>query len=204
MWQSRGDDNQPEPGAVTVRTAVATPDLWDDVVAAFGRRGNDPNWCWCRRFMADPEVGTVDNRDALRTEISSADVPPGLIAYVGDAPVGWTRVMPRSAVPGVLANRALRRVLDDDPAAWWVTCFAVDQAHRRLGVATALLTSAVSHAGRHGAAAVEGHPVDTAALKADRVGASALFTGTLRTFLAAGFTEIGRTYPSRPVMRIAI
>ena len=108
MWQSRGDDNQPEPGAVTVRTAVATPDLWDDVVAAFGRRGNDPNWCWCRRFMADPEVGTVDNRDALRTEISSADVPPGLIAYVGDAPVGWTRVMPRSAVPGVLANRALR------------------------------------------------------------------------------------------------
>ncbi len=112
--------------------------------------------------------------------------------------------MPRSAVPGVVANRALRRLLDDEPAAWWVTCFVVDQAHRRLGVATGLLTAAATHAGQHGAVAVEGHPVDTDALKADRVGASALFTGTLRTFLAAGFTEIGRTYPSRPVMRIAV
>ena len=46
-----------------------------------------------------------------------------------------------------------------------------------------------------------GHPVDTNALKADRVSGSALFTGTMRTFLACGFHEIGRTYPSRPVMR---
>ncbi|MDT4912451.1 MAG: hypothetical protein QOC66_1579, partial [Pseudonocardiales bacterium] len=30
---------------------------------------------------------------------------------------------------------------------------------------------------------------------------SALFTGTLSMFQAAGFREIGRTYPSRPVMR---
>ncbi len=204
MWQSRGDDNHAERGPVTVRTAVATPDRWEDIVAAFGRRGNDPNWCWCRRFMADPDVGRIDNRDALRAEISAAAVPPGLIAYVDDAPVGWTRVMPRSAVPGVLANRALRRILDDEPAAWWVTCFAVDQAHRNLGVATALLTAAVTHAGQHGAVTVEGHPVDTDALRADSVGGSALFTGTLRTFVAAGFTEVGRTYPSRPVMRIDV
>ena len=189
---------------VTVRTVAATPDRWDDVVEAFGRRGNDPNWCWCRRFMSEPDVGTVDNRDALHAEISAAAVPPGLIAYLDDAPVGWTRVMPRSAVPGVLANRALRRILDDEPAAWWVTCFAVDQAHRRLGVAAALLTAAVMHAGQHGAVAVEGHPVDTDALKADSVSGSALFTGTLRTFLAAGFTEVGRTYASRPVMRIHV
>lgn len=154
--------------------------------------------------MADPDCPKVDNVDALRAEISTASVPPGLIAYVDDAAVGWTRVMPRSAVPGVLANRALRRLLDDDPGAWWVTCFAVDQTRRNIGVATALLTAAVAHAGQHGATSVEGHPVDSDALKADRVGGSALFTGKLRTFLAAGFTEIGRTYPSRPIVRIDI
>jgi hypothetical protein len=26
------------------------------VVAVFGRRGNDPGWCWCRRFL-DPFNG---------------------------------------------------------------------------------------------------------------------------------------------------
>ncbi|WP_421736118.1 hypothetical protein [Cellulomonas sp.] len=29
-----------------------------------------------------------------------------------------------------------------------------------------------------------------------------MFTGTLAMFEAAGFHEIGRTYPSRPVMRL--
>ncbi len=109
--------------------------------------------------------------------------------------------MPRAQVPGVQRNRALRRVLAEDPGAWWVVCFAVDQRHRGVGVATTLLGAAVDHARAHGATAVEGHPVDTDALQADRVSGSALFTGTMRTFLTQGFTEIGRTYPSRPVMR---
>ena len=38
-------------------------------------------------------------------------------------------------------------------------------------------------------------------LHASKVSGSALFTGTLAMFEAAGFHEIGRTYPSRPVMR---
>ena len=112
--------------------------------------------------------------------------------------------MPRSALPAVLANRALRRVLTDDPGAWWVTCFAIDRRCRTRGVATALLDAAVAHARDHGATAVEGHPVDTDSLKARRVSGSALFTGTMRMFLANGFAEIGRTYPSRPVMRRAL
>ncbi len=143
----------------------------------------------------------MDNRASLRREVTTAKVPPGLIAYVDDTPAGWTRVMPRHSLAGVLANRALRRVLPDDPEAWWVTCFAVDQRHRHRGIATSLLGAAVAHARSHGATAVEGHPVDTDALRAAKVSGSALFTGTMRTFLDVGFSEIARTYPSRPVMR---
>jgi hypothetical protein len=33
---------------------------------------------------------------------------------------------------------------------------------------------------------------------------SAVFTGTLAMFEGAGFREIGRTYPSRPVMRLEL
>ena len=109
--------------------------------------------------------------------------------------------MPRSAVPGVQRNRALQRILVDRPDAWWVVCFAVDQRHRGVGVATALLGAAIDHARAHGANAIEGHPVDTDALRAAHVSGSALFTGTMQTFLSQGFSEIGRTFPSRPVMR---
>jgi GNAT superfamily N-acetyltransferase len=98
----------------------------------------------------------------------------------------------------------LAKVLTDDPGVWWVTCFAVDSHYRRAGVGSALLKAAVEFAREHGATAVEGHPVDVAGLQAARVAGSAVFTGTMAMFLAAGFTEIGRTYPTRPVMRLRL
>jgi GNAT superfamily N-acetyltransferase len=185
---------------VSVQVRPATPDRWSDLVTAFGRRGEDPSWCWCRRFLEKSEL-TGDNREALRREIADASVPPGLIAYVDEQPVGWTRVGPRSDFPGVIGNRALARVLKDYPGTWWVTCFVVDSRYRRSGVGSALLNAAVAFARERGATAVEGHPVDVAGLSASRVGGSALFTGTVAMFTAAGFTEVARTYPTRPVMR---
>jgi len=185
---------------VSVEIKTATPDRWSDLVAVFGRRGSDPSWCWCRRFLGDSEPGE-DNREALRREVADASVPPGLLAYIDERPVGWTRVGLRSEFPGVIGNRALSRVLTDDPGAWWVTCFVVDSRHRQSGVGTALLHAAVAFARDHGATALEGHPVDVTNLSAARVSGSAIFTGTMAMFSAAGFLEIGRTYPSRPVMK---
>jgi ribosomal protein S18 acetylase RimI-like enzyme len=85
-----------------------------------------------------------------------------------------------------------------------VTCFAVDSRYRRAGVGAALLRAAVGHAREHGATAVEGHPVDVAGLSAARVAGSAIFTGTLAQFSAAGFTEVARTSLTRPVMRLTV
>ena len=179
----------------------ATPDRWDDIVGAFGRRGDDPSWCWCQHFI---RPATTDNREALHQEIRGATLSPGLIAYVDDRPVGWTRVGPRDGFAGVTGNRALARVLPADPGAWWVACFAVDSRARRSGVGSALLAAAIAFAREHGATAVEGHPVDVAALSALRVSGSAIYTGTAAMFLDAGFAEIARTYPSRPVMRLLV
>jgi GNAT superfamily N-acetyltransferase len=190
-----------------VQVRPATPERWDDLVTVFGRRGNDPSWCWCQLFLSSgPDKltssrPTADNRKALQQEVTHALQPPGLIAYVEDHPVGWSRVGPRSAFPRVQGNRALARLLPDDPGAWWVTCFAVDSRHRGSGVASALLDAAVAFARDHGATAVEGHPVDVAAWRATRVSGAALFTGTKTLFAAAGFSEVGRTFPARPVMR---
>ena len=195
---------------MSVQVRPVTADRWGDLVSVFGRRGEDPSWCWCRLFFRSaaeesaPSRPQPDNRRALRQEVALAAVPPGLVAYVDGQPVGWTRVGPRSDFPRVTANRALAKVLTDDPEVWWVTCFAVDSHYRRAGVGSALLRAAVEFAREHGATAVEGHPVDVDALKAARVGGSAVFTGTMAMFLAAGFTEIARTYPTRPVMRLPL
>jgi GNAT superfamily N-acetyltransferase len=185
-------------GRVDIRVEPATPQRWADVGSAFGTRGARPDSCWCQRFRRHTEA---DNRTALHREITEAQVPIGLLAYVDDSPAGWTRVVPRRALHVVRDNRAIRRLLDEADAAWWISCFAINPAHRNTGVGTALLRAAITHARENGAAVLDGHPVDV-----DRLGAkaspSALFTGTLAMFQAAGFHEIGRTYPSRPVMRI--
>lgn len=180
-----------------VQVVPAAVDRWPEVSRVFGPRESA---CWCQRFR---QHGSADNRAALRRETLDAEVPVGLLALRDEEPVGWTRVVPRATLPGITGNRALARVLDDDPGAWWVACVVVRRPHRGTGVGAALLDAAVDWAARHGASALEGHPVDTRGLTG-APSPSAVFTGTLRMFERAGFTEVGRTYRTRPVVRRAL
>lgn len=180
-----------------VHVVPATAERWPELGRAFGARSQNPDSCWCQRFV---RTRAPDNRRALRKEIEEATVPIGLIACLGEEVVGWTRVVRRSALPGITGNRALARVLDDDPEAWWVSCFVVRREARGTGIGTSLLKSAVQWASDQGASVLEGHPVDTdGAVR--RSSPTAIFTGTLEMFRRAGFVEIGRTYRTRPVMR---
>jgi hypothetical protein len=97
-------------GAVAMAVRPATADRWSDLVTFFGRRGEDPSWCWCQRFLnserpkSSASEAAPHNRDALYQEITHAALPPGLIAYVGDHPVGWARVGLRSRQSPVAAR----------------------------------------------------------------------------------------------------
>lgn len=53
----------------------------------------------------------------------------------------------------------------------------------------------------HGARVLEAHPVDVAA-KGGRVPSPSLYHGTASMFADAGFTEVLRTRPDRPVVRL--
>lgn len=186
-----------------IEVVPATSQRWSDVAAVFaGRSGR--NACWCQRFRRHD---FADNQAALEHEIHSSSVPIGLVAYLDRAAAGWSSVVPRHTLPGVIENQALRRLfgdeLDTDRAVWWVTCFAIRRNCRGHGVGGALLRAAIDFARERGAEVLYGHPVDVAALKSSPSPA-ALFTGTRSMFVAAGFEEIGRTYVSRPVMRKAL
>lgn len=180
-----------------VSVLPATAERWPQLGRAFGPRESDPMSCWCQRFLRHEEP---DNRTALRREVQQAEVPVGLLAYRDGDVVGWTRVVPRLTLPGILENRALARILDADPDAWWVSCFVVRREHRGSDIGAALLAAAVDWAAEHGASVLDGHPVDTKGLTGTP-SPSAIFTGTLDTFQRTGFTEIGRTFRTRPVMR---
>jgi GNAT superfamily N-acetyltransferase len=180
-----------------LRVMPATAEWWPQLGRVFGAREKDPTSCWCQRFRRHEER---DNRGALEREVHEADLPVGLLAYLEGEVVGWTRVVPRSTLPGITEHRALARVLDEDPDAWWVSCFVVRREHRGSGIGVALLKAAVGWAAQHGASVLDGHPVDTGGL-AGTPSPSAIFTGTLAMFQQAGFAEIGRTYRTRPVMR---
>lgn len=183
-----------------MRVRPATPDRWSDVVAVMGIRG-DPSSCWCQYYRLSPEGwrrSTVPaNRDALQDQVDSGPVPPGVVAYVEDEPVGWCAVGPKEAYPRVVASRTSGA---DVAGIWSVSCFVVRVGHRRRGVAGALLGGAVELARDRGAAAVAGYPVDPAMRRS--VSSAELFHGPLGLFLAAGFTEVARLSPARAVVRL--
>jgi len=189
--------HESEDELVNITVEPATGQRWDDVVGVFAGRGGST--CWCQRFC---RPGGTDKPTALRHEIERADAPVGLIAYVDDEPAGWSRVVLRTSLPGIVQNRALQRLYAQDEAhlAWWISCFAVLRAHRGGGVGVSLLRAATQFAQRQGGSVLDGHPVDVDRLSR-RPSPAAVFTGTMSMFRAAGFHEIGRTYPSRPVMR---
>ena len=184
-----------------------TPARFDDVVDLFGTRG-DPSWCWCQFFLTtgnDYTRSTQANRDALRAQAATRP-RPGLVAYAAGTPVGWVQVGPRPTYPRWCGNRALQQVAGDgldDSGIWAVTCFVVKVGQRRRGVGGALLDAAVGAAREAGAHTLEGHPVDVAA-RGGKAASADLYHGALTTFLAAGFAEVGRTGPARPVVRLAL
>jgi GNAT superfamily N-acetyltransferase len=90
--------------------------------------------------------------------------------------------------------------VDDEPV-WSVVCFFVSKSHRRQGVTEALLRAAVRFAGEQGAREVEGYPI--APVK-DRVPEVFAYTGFVSTFEKAGFSEVLRRSPTRPIMRCRV
>ena len=80
-------------------------------------------------------------------------------------------------------------------------CFFIDRRWRGQGVGTALLEAAVRFAAAQGAAVVEGYPVDPGQRRLPPVAA---FTGVSSMFEQAGFREVARRAPTRPIMRYII
>jgi GNAT superfamily N-acetyltransferase len=181
----------------------ATANRWPDLEHLFGENGACAG-CWCmwwryssQEYKADKGEG---NRRKLQALLEQSDTPPGLLAYATDDTgeldcAGWVAVAPRSEYPRMERGSVLRRI--DAQPVWSVSCLFIAKPYRRQGLSITLIDAAARHAFAHGAAIVEGYPFDP-----KREAAPAfIWTGTTAAYQRAGFAEVARNSPARPIMR---
>lgn len=148
-----------------------------------------------KQFEAQKGAG---NKRALK-KIVARDRPPGILAFVGDEVIGWCAVAPRDVYPALERSRILQPV--DEQPVWSVSCLFVKKSYRRQGISPALLRAAAKFARSHGARIVEGYPTEPAQ---DKIADPFLWHGIASSFLAAGFKEVARRSPTRPIMRLQV
>ena len=174
--------------------------LWPDLEELFGPNGACGG-CWCMfwklRGKAFDEAKGIETR-LMHKSVIDAGTPTGLLAYLHGEVVGWVAVEPREAYERLAHSRVLQPV--DDQPVWSVTCFFVAKKHRRSGITVELLKAAVEHVKKNGGRVVEGYPVDTQ----KDMPAPFVYTGTASAFEKAGFKEVARNTPTRPIFRFVI
>lgn len=188
---------------ITVRPL--TPDRWPDLEAVFEARGcSIARGCWCMYYRESgrqdlpPGVTARTVRKERLRALALADPPPGLIGYRGKVPVGWVTLGPRSDYAKLQRSPVMKPV--DDLPVWSIVCFVVPAQYRHQGVAAALLEGAVRYARRRGARILEAYPID----KSEPARDDWLWHGAMSMYGKAGFVEVARRRPERPVVRLKL
>ena len=135
------------------------------------------------------------NRLALKKLVEGGR-RPGVIAYHGREPVAWCAVAPRRDYSFLSRSRVLAPI--DDAPVWSISCLFVARPWRRRGVSARIIRAASNMAMKRGARVVEGYPQQPAMEKAPD---AFLWTGLPAAFARAGFREVARRSPGRPIMR---
>ena len=177
-------------------------DRWKDLEQLFGERGACGG-CWCMLWRLPRKEFEAskgeNNRVAMKAIVESGDVP-GILAYRGDRAVGWCSVGPRENYPALSRSRILKPV--DDRFCWSITCLFIEKSFRKMGLSIQLLKAASEFAASRGAEVIEGYPVEPRSEK--DIPPVFAWTGIAGAFIKAGFTEVIRRSPTRPIMRLEL
>jgi len=178
-------------------THPVTKERWPDLVELFDRP--IVRTCFCMFYRKDG-AGTgagQQNRRAMKALVDRGAVP-GLIGYDNGVPVAWVSLGPREDYAKLRRSPVMKPV--DDRPVWSIVCFFVDRNARGKGLSERMLRAAVDHARSNGARLLEAYPVD----KGERSHPDDLFFGARSMFDRAGFREVARRKPDRPVVRKAL
>jgi GNAT superfamily N-acetyltransferase len=183
-----------------------TAERWPDLESVFNAKGcSIARGCWCmyyRRSGKSPDLQPGESqsersRNDLKA-LASLDPPPGLIGYEGKTPVGWISLGPREDYSKLEKSPVMKPV--DGQAVWSIVCFVVPSEHRKQGIARAVLAGAIEYARKRGVRLLEAYPVD----KAEPLAGESSWFGSKTMYDAAGFEEVARRKPARPVVRLTL
>jgi GNAT superfamily N-acetyltransferase len=183
---------------------------WADLQAVFGT-ADYPGMCYCQYYKTrDCHWSSLSGeerqrrlREQTRCDNPRARTTSGLVAYLGQEPVGWVAVEPRTAYPRLPKVRTVwsgRQEDKTDDGVWAVTCFVTRKGYRKRGITYALAAATVGFARDQGARALEAYPMITSPGKEITWGE--LHVGSRQVFADAGFTEVSHPSPRRVVMRM--
>jgi GNAT superfamily N-acetyltransferase len=184
---------------------LLTLERFNDLVTVLGRSGI--GGCWCMYWTTPTTTiwregtkggATAPNRGKF-LEVIETGPPPGLLAYSGDDPVAWCRVMERRRLPGLANSRFFRTDLNVD-GVWSLACFVVRAGYRGQGLTEILSRAAIEYVGERGGGILEAYPWDTSEKKAT----STVYTGLASTFERLGFDVVQRKAPHKPMMRLNV
>lgn len=184
--------------SLRLKFKVLTPSRWKDLEKLFGKRGACGG-CWCMwwklsRKDFEKQKG-IKNKNAFKKIVLNNE-KPGILAYFNDEPVGWCAISPREKYPFLESSRVLKRI--DEQKVWSVVCFFVEKPFRKKGITVELLKAAIDYVRKSGGKILEGYPIEPINGKTADVFA---WTGIASAFRKAGFNEIARRSPTRPIMR---
>lgn len=190
--------------ASALRVEPLTTARWPDLLELFGPHGACFG-CWCQ-YWRQPraewrQATAARNKADLEAQAAASAPPPGLIGYdASGKPAGWVSLGPREGFPGLKSSRFFGET-EEAAELWSIVCFFIPPAQRHRGMAGGLLLGAIDFARKNGVQILEGYPWD---LTRKTAASSSLYVGTFKMFLAAGFTEVSRLVPHRPVVRLKL
>lgn len=145
--------------------------------------------------LARGKTLAAHNRESIRNLVDARQFT-GILAYQGKTPVGWLSFGPREVFAKLEGSPVMKPV--DTERVWSIICFVVPSAYRGQGVATALLRGAIDYAKKKRVNRLEAYPVD----KPGRSHDDSMWFGAKSMYDKAGFYEVARRRPQRPVVRI--
>jgi ribosomal protein S18 acetylase RimI-like enzyme len=192
-------------------TKELTKRTWPDFQKLFCQ-GNGWDFCWCMHFqrprtLPKSQWGRTRAERGLRNRREKKDLVEqgrahGILVCAKGEPVGWCQYGSQGELPRIDNKRHYRALpLEDSTKKLWrITCFVTDKKHRRRGVASAALKTALESIRKKGGGVVEAYPLipweELCRARVRRCGHAPAFGnqsthGTLSMFEKQGFKVVG-------------
>lgn len=160
----------PTSQALRLTTKELSKKTWPDFETLF-TKGGGWDFCWCMHFhrarflTGNKKLRTRAERSVInrreKRELVEEGRSHGIIVYANGEPVGWCQYGPEAELPRIDSSRHYQGLAPKGGAErlWRITCFVVDNKHRKRGVSGVALRAVLEAIRSEGGGLVEAYPI---------------------------------------------